>query len=204
MIDRENMRKQDELSRCPPAASPDIAAREVPVLFLDIDDVICLNTVCGGRDAARFVDGAQIPELAESLFDAGCVAVLNAAHDQMGGRVRYVISSTWRLHVEREDVIKLFSHCGLGFVADSMEQDWRTVSLEDGSRVDEIAEWLRRNEEFNTPFVAVDDTCSGHNIQMAADLNDHGFEGRAVICVEWRGLQPEHVEPIVAALRRPR
>ncbi|MDO9006071.1 MAG: HAD domain-containing protein [Aquabacterium sp.] len=112
-----------------------------------------------------------------------------------------MISISWRDFYERDEIIKVFEHCDLSFVAEALEQDGRTVSLKDGTRADEISEWLLRNEESNTPFAVVDDTHSGPAIQLAAEVNDHGFAGRVVICKGWRGLQPEHVELIAAALR---
>jgi hypothetical protein len=67
-----------------------------PVLFLDIDDVLCLSDPFGGFDAIDAVRAKHPrPELVfRYLFHLPAVHVLQSVHEELGGRVRYVITST--------------------------------------------------------------------------------------------------------------
>jgi hypothetical protein len=66
----------------------------------------------------------------------------------------------------------------------------------------DIAQWLdafHRGE----PFAIVDDTFSGPSLESALSRPTHPFHGRVVLCDENVGLLPEHIDPLLDALRRP-
>jgi hypothetical protein len=115
-----------------------------PVLSLDIDDVLCLNERFGGFDAIETLAGKH-PHPAEvyrELFAAGARDVLHRIHEAMAGRLRYVISSTWRQSFDREQMRDLFRNGGLGFVAGALHAPDRWCTPDNqglGRRVDEIA-----------------------------------------------------------------
>ena len=178
-----------------------------PVMFLDIDDVLCLSDPVGGYDVVEVVAGRHPNPNAvyRALFVPRARQALRQVHDRMAGQLHYVVSSTWRECLDREQMLDVFRQGGLEFVADCLHDDarWCTpAKLGRGRRVDEIAQWLDRHHR-GEPFVIVDDSYSGPSLRPALDLPAHPFAGRVVLCEENVGLGEEHVEAIVKALGRP-
>lgn len=181
-----------------------------PLVFLDLDDVLCTNDPYGGFDAIAAVNGQHLnPDAVyRELFAPAAVRALERVHDEMEAGLRYVISSTWRESFTRHQFISVFRCAGLGFVADNVVagEKWRTPSkFRRGQRVDEIVQWLDRHHQ-GEPFVIVDDTYSGASLMAAMDgsaqAKRHPFAGRVVLCEENVGLTDAHVQFIVDALRR--
>lgn len=175
-------------------------------VFLDIDDVICLSDPYGGYDVIDVVTDRSMGAEAiyKALFAAVPVAVLRHVHDAMGGRLRYVVSSTWREYFNRNQLSEVFRRSGLGFVAGNLHHArWSTpTDVPSGQRADEVAAWIRRHHA-GEPFVIIDDEFSGVSLAPALTLTSHPFSGRVVLCQEGVGLTNELAQPIVAALRRP-
>lgn len=151
-----------------------LAPASLPVLFLAIDDVICMTSNCGGFDALAAVKGrhANPDRVYRALFDAGATGALKQVYDQMEARLRYVVSSAWRELFGREQLDLVFRRAGLGFVADHLHKAdrWCTPpKLGRNRRVDEIAEWLDRHHQ-GEPFAIVDDTGSGASLALAVGL----------------------------------
>lgn len=193
-----------------------------PVLFLDLDDVLCINSPCGGFDAIAAVNGRHVNPawVYQRLFESGAVSALKQVHDEMGAAVRYVISSTWRESFSRAQLDVVFRRAGLGFVADRLQEGemWRTPpKFGRGRRIDEIAQWLDRHHQ-GEPFAILDDTHSGASLiptmrpspapsnvpptGHSENEGPHPFAGRVTLCDENVGLTSDHVPFIVAALRR--
>lgn len=180
-----------------------------PVLFLDIDDVLCLNKPYGAFAAAAAVrDQHSSPEAVyRELFAPAAVLALRRLHDEMMQGLRYVISSTWRESFTRHELVTVFRRAGLDFVAENLalEDQWRTLpKLRRSQRIDEIAQWLDEHHE-GEPFAIVDDTHSGASLLLATVTSGpqtHPFAGRVVLCKEGVGPTDEHVAPLLGALRR--
>ena len=178
-----------------------------PLVFLDIDDVLCMSSPYGGYDAIRLVKNRhpRPDEVCKHLFVESARHVLEQVHTQMHGRLNYVISSTWREHFDRKQLASVLSRGGLGFVADSLLEGarWRTSpKYGRARRADEIAQWLDLHHA-GEPFVILDDTSSGPSLAPALTDPGHPFAGRVVLCQENVGLVADHVVPILEALRRP-
>lgn len=178
-----------------------------PLVFLDLDDVLCLNTTYGGYDAILAVNGrhASPGVVYRDLFDPGARGVLERVHDAFAGELRYVVSSTWRESLGREQMTSVFKASGLGFVAGALEEGerWCTpAKLGRRRRADEIAAWLDQYH-CGEPFVIVDDTYSGASLEPALALQSHPFYRRVVICRETEGLLDHHAQVMVDALSRP-
>ena len=62
----------------------------LPVIFLDIDDVLCLNNPYGGSDALEAVNGrrADPDAVLREIFAAEPKRVLESVHKEMGGQLR--------------------------------------------------------------------------------------------------------------------
>lgn len=182
-------------------------SKRLPLVFLDIDDVLCMSSPFGGYDVIEVVAGRHVnPDAVyRSVFLAGAGEALKQVHDRFNGELHYVISSTWRAAFDRDQLSEVFRRGGLGFVADRLHDDqrWCTpVKLGRGKRIDEIAQWLDQHHH-GEPFVIIDDTFSGPSLRPALSCPTHPFFGRVVLCEESVGLTPEHVGAAVAALQRP-
>lgn len=177
----------------------------LPILFLDIDDVVCLNERYSGFDVVL----AMNPKLQRGddvlgqVFNRESCQALQRLHAELGGQLRYVISSTWRQALSREQLQTVFRVGGLAFVADALHSAWCTpVELHGGSRDAEIAAWISTHHR-GEPFAILDDTFSGVSLRPALNGSAHPFFGRVVLCQEGVGLRAEHVPNLKAALRCP-
>jgi hypothetical protein len=178
-----------------------------PLIFLDIDDVLCLSAPYGGYDVIDIVNDRHPDPAAvyRELFRREACAVLRRVHDTLYGALRYVISSSWRQALEREQLDTVFRQSGLDFVADRLYEGegWCTpITVGRSRRADEIAAWLDSHHQGES-FVIIDDTWSGPSLLTAMTLDAHPFNGRIVLCRENVGLGDEHVPPILDALKRP-
>ena len=208
--------------------STGIAPTGHPVLFIDLDEVICVSRRYGCFAAAAAVNDRHVnpQEVYRLPFQASSVQALKQVHDEMDASLRYIVSSTWREVFTRAQIEIVFRRAGLGFVADRLHEAdrWCTPPKFGRSRrVNEIAEWLDRHHR-GEPFAIVDDTCSGASLALAlapvstsplpAPSNvpaarhsgneaPHPFAGRVTLCEENVGLTTDHVPFILAALRRP-
>ena len=177
-----------------------------PILFLDLDDVLCLNPLYGGLDAIEAINGRHFSQadVYRKLFAPGPCDVLHRVHETMGRELRFVISSSWREFFSREELSLLFGKTGLDFVTGSLHDAdrWCTpLKAGRGERVDEIAAWLDRHHG-GEAFAIADDTYSGASLRPALVLPDHPFRGRVVLCQEGVGLCDEHAQTLVDALDR--
>lgn len=190
-----------------PKASNEQAEQEFPVVFLDVDDVICVNRPYGAF-AARYLLDVSHPEpeaVKRRLFTAEAKDALLRVTEELQGNVRFVISSTWRQHFSRDQIRALLEGAGLLFVAERMFDDerWRTPGeMRDGSRRVEIEAWLETHGG-EKPFVVLDDVGSGASLIAPTNSAADPLEGRVVLCELDVGLVDAHVPMIVVALRSP-
>jgi hypothetical protein len=178
-----------------------------PIIFLDIDDVLCMSSPFGGYDAIDVVNERHLDPAAvyRDLFKREACAILRRVHDTMNGALRYVISSSWRQALDREQLDTVFRQSGLDFVADRLYEGegWCTpITVGRSRRADEIAAWLDSHHQGES-FVIIDDTWSGPSLLPALTMQAHPFNGRIVLCRENVGLGEEHVPTILDALARP-
>lgn len=161
-----------------------------PVVFLDLDDVLCLNDPYTGfdaRDAVRPSGGMHMkfrptpPDMWDRLFARQPKANLRALHDEFAPW--YVVSSSWRKDFTRREMEIVFQQSGLEFVAAALHETWRTVEFGHSpiARVQEIAEWIARRHDDGAPWVAIDDWQSGesligHDRAVLCDVGV-GFDG---------------------------
>ena len=76
-----------------------------PLVFLDFDDVICINKPYGGHDVLR--SEANVPnDLWERLWHPPAVATLRAIFEEFAPQV--VITSSWLRFLDRDGVAALF------------------------------------------------------------------------------------------------
>ena len=176
--------------------------RGLPVVFLDIDDVLCLNHPYGGSDALDAVTGrhSDPDSVLREIFAAEPKRVLESVHEEMGGQLRYVIRSSWRQAFSREQIERVFRAADVGFVAAHLHEKWGTPRRLD--RLGEIELWLRNNHK-GEPFVVLDDEYSGASLSGIDAGDARPLASRVVLCSVGVGLTIAHVPIILDALGRP-
>lgn len=181
-------------------------SQHTPILFLDFDDVLCLNRPYGGYEAQICVQGRhpRPEEVWALIFDAEATATLRQVFDSTSG-IRVVISSNWRECFERDEMVTVLMKTGLAVVAQALEEGerWRTpVGAWKNKRIDDVLAWLHAHHA-GEPFAVLDDTYSGNSLRPALHDPSHRLAGRVLLCREGVGLRPEHLSPLLAALRLP-
>lgn len=138
-----------------------------PIIFLDIDDVLCVYNTFNSRDVLAALSGdstVNAEEVLAEVFHPVACYYLRELHDEF--KPLYVISSSWTLHLDREQLCKTFLRTGLDFVAHNLHSKWRTVRTEGGNRRSEIEGWLEDWLQAPTlvmrpPVLIIDDLRSG-------------------------------------------
>lgn len=177
-----------------------VAPAGAPIIFLDLDDVVCLSDPFGGHDAFECVTAKRVDVdlVYQNLFHRRAIAVLRDMHDQMGGQLRYVISSSWRELFNRAQLRHVLRRAGLDFVADGMEDSrrWSTPRFQP-DRYHEVASWLGEHHA-GEPYVVIDDDWSGATLGGAP-----AYPLRVILCEEGVGLMATHLDSLLRALRTP-
>jgi len=170
-----------------------------PVLFLDLDDTLCLNTPYGGVHAQHVV---RVPDSApsdfyECLFAPGAVAVMNTLLEEFQPSI--VLTTSWLALLQREHFIEIFCRTGLRKVANALHAHWDAPGNRGTSRAEAIDAWLARYHEEGQPILILDDVSSGESLIGSF----HASCGRAVLCEVDQGLNDGHLSLARRALRRP-
>lgn len=141
------------------------------IIFLDFDDVICMNNPYGGYDVALALDGRGEPEdLWERLFDPLAVAFLNKINDEF--QPQYVLSTSWTHIMGRDGIVAALEKAGLDFVVNNLHADWETIKTGSDARSFDIQTWLAGHPEQAGRWVVLDDTLSGVGLTDWAVLCD--------------------------------
>jgi len=143
------------------------------IIFLDFDDVICLNQPFGGYDAlSAFAKAARSKtpvlskeELWSKIFDAQATSHLKQIHEEF--LPRYVLSTSWRWFFDKDALMQTLQFGGLSFVADHLHQDWSTPQIcRQAHRAVEIKGWLAVHPECENTWVVLDDELSGTGFSL--------------------------------------
>ncbi|WP_312524940.1 HAD domain-containing protein [Comamonas sp.] len=138
-----------------------------PLLFLDFDDVICLNQPYGGYDALKALSeasqvGSPIKKevLWSRLFNKRATHHLQQVNEEFSPN--YVLSTSWRWFFERDLLVQTLELGGLSFIAQNLHKDCTTPRISrDAQRAVEIRRWLSNHPESAGTWVVLDDELSG-------------------------------------------
>jgi hypothetical protein len=154
-----------------------------PIVFLDIDDVLCvhrtLNTtqVLAALAGDETVDAGQVWQ---EIFHQHAVENLRQLNEEF--LPWYIVSSSWTLHLTRAQLCAVFAETGLDFVAKNLHEHWCTSRDDDSYRLVEIEAWLDLHRRRGTrllapaPYLIIDDMLSGQSL-----VGSH-LEERTVFC----------------------
>lgn len=173
------------------------------ILFLDFDDVICLNSPYGGYDVlTAFAEADKrneslqpTDELWSKLFDAETVEHLKQVHLEF--TPQYVLSTSWRWFFDRDNLVKTLELGGLEIVAKHLHQDWSTPQIsKQAHRAVEIKGWLNSHPEYANTWAIVDDELSGTGF----DSWPRTLRQYVVLCQEGVGFQKDELRMLRHAL----
>jgi len=174
-----------------------------PIIFLDFDDVICLNQPFGGYDAlSAFAEAARSKalvspkeELWSKLFDAQATGHLKQIDEEFSPR--YVLSTSWRWFFDKDALVQTLQLGGLSFIAEHLHADWSTPQLSrQAHRAVEIKGWLAEHRECANAWVVLDDELSGTGFSSWS-RDQRKF---VTLCQAGVGLQTLELEQLREAL----
>ena len=161
-----------------------------PTLFLDFDDVICVNGVYGGYDVIAPDPPA---DLWEHLFHAPAVATLLQIIEDYEPRV--VITTSWLRFLTRDAVETILRKTAMGPVANALHTEWEAAQDAGCDRLHAIQKWLAAHH-CGEPFVILDDEASGTGLR-GSELDKAGC---VILCRENVGLHRGHLPKVALAL----
>lgn len=173
-----------------------------PVLFLDFDDVLCLNSPYGGFDVIEPLSKVQkktakvqnFEALWAQLFAPDACALLEKIHEEFAPL--YVLSTSWRLFMNRDALVAVLMNTGLEFVARNLHEYWQTPQfMSPQLRAREIGSWRGYDQHKN--WVVLDDELSGTG--YGEDYPIAGHRPFIVLCREGCGLEAPEYEKLRAA-----
>jgi len=178
--------------------SSPIIVQPRPIVFLDMDDVLCLSDQFGSREMLRIIQ-QESPDRAElwaGLVDAAAAVNLYELHLEF--MPLYVISSSWATYLDQDQMCQVLIRTKLQFVVDNMHAEWRTPRALSSSRRDEIDWWLAAHREPTQPFLVIDDTYSGTGLAYSPLAQN----GRVVLCRSGYGFTKKRLKEARYQLQR--
>jgi hypothetical protein len=169
-----------------------------PVVFLDMDDVLCLSDQFGSREMLKIMR-REVPDRSElwaRLVDAD--AALNLYQLHMEFRPWYVISSSWASYLDHSQMCQALTRTGLQFVVDNLHTEWCTPRALSSSRCDEIEWWLDSHHEPEQPFLVIDDSYSGTRLAYSP----LALDGHVVLCRSGFGFTKKRLKEARYQLQR--
>jgi hypothetical protein len=167
-----------------------LASSVRPIVFLDMDDVLCLSDRFGSREMLKIIrqEVPDRPELWAGLVDAEAAANLYELHTQF--IPLYVISSSWATYLDQDQMCQTLSRTKLQFVVDNLHAEWRTPRALSSTRRDEVEWWLDANREPEQPFLVIDDSNSGTGLAHSP----LALDGHVVICRSGYGFTKKRLK----------
>lgn len=171
-----------------------------PLVFLDFDDVICLNSPYGGYDAKRAMNDGSFcvqEELHSKLFNAQAKAYLEQIYDEFNPY--FVLSTSWWWLYKKDELVTVLQSCGLRFVSKNLHPTWATPKQQrQGLRAAEVKAWLNLHPEFSELWVVLDDKLSGQGFSFWSQ-HERAY---VVLCQEGTGLTAIEFKQLNDALLR--
>ena len=156
-----------------------------PIVFLDIDDVLCVHRLYNTRQVLTALaenSSANAADVWQQIFHASARENLRQLHEEFSPQ--YVVSSSWVLHLSQAQLCETFRQTGLDFVAENLHEFWTTPrDAENSYRLVEIEFWIDTHALLSpVPYLIIDDHVSGQSL-----VGSH-LEGHAVLCDAWVGF----------------
>lgn len=180
------------------AKIPRVGYHMSPLVFLDMDNVLCLNKVHHSGQMLKIFKQTipDFPDLWRYLVDAGASENLHLLHAEF--KPMYVISSSWATYLDRAQMCEALTRTGLQIVVENLHIEWRTPRARSSSRRDEIEWWLEEHSQPSQPFIVLDDTDSGTGLAYSP----LAFDGHVVLCGSGDGFTKKRLDEARTQLQR--
>lgn len=168
------------------------------LLFLDIDDVLCLNQPFGGYHArgALLRPADEPKDIWQKIFHPAAAAALKelmlTCHPQV------VLTTSWISIMDRQHFVEVFRLTGLEVVAESLHQFWDAPQNVGTSRHTAILKWLGSHHR-GEPLLILDDLTSGEGLVES----EWDAAGHQILCEVDRGFHAGLLPKAIRALRAP-
>jgi hypothetical protein len=163
-----------------------------PLLFLDLDDVLCVNSMYGGGDVVALDKPA---DLWEKLFHPLAVATLLELVDEVDPRI--VMTTSWARFLEHQGFVDVFDKTGLSAISARLHEHGVVEPLHGATRGDAIDRWMAQH--FRGELYAIlDDKASGTGLKGSR----HDKARRVVWCEVGVGLHRGHLPMLRRALTK--
>jgi len=163
-----------------------------PLVFLDLDDVLCTGKPYGGYDVFQLTDDRPA-DLWERLWHPPAVHALLKVMEEH--RPQVVMTTSWLRLLERDGFVELFRRTGLAVVADAFHPSWQAPQDLRATRRRAVEKWLFAHY-WGEPLVVLDDVHSGTGLRGSA-LDTAGC---VVLCEVGVGLHAGHLPAVARAL----
>jgi hypothetical protein len=169
-----------------------------PIVFLDMDDVLCLSDQFGSLEMLRIIQHEipDRPELWAGLVDGEAAANLYELH--LDFMPWYVVSSSWATYLDRDQMCQALTRTKLQFVVDNLHSEWRTPRALSSSRRDEVEWWLDAHHKPEQPFLVIDDSYSGTGLAYSP----LALNGHVLLCRSGYGFTKKRLKEARYQLRR--
>lgn len=164
-----------------------------PILFVDFDDVLCLNRPYGGYDVAQKL---WPDDLVFRLWHRPALDVLEPLVAELQPQV--VVSSSWLRLMTLASIDSLFRVTGVPWLAEVLHPEGEAVQNRGQTRLNAIDAWLAVHHA-KQPYAILDDVLSGTGLAGSR----HDRAGRLTMCKVNMGLQKAHAKRIRRALTTP-
>jgi FMN phosphatase YigB (HAD superfamily) len=115
--------------------------RSRPIIFLDIDGVLCTARSCvRSQGLMQTLDPVGVQMLCQLIEDTDA---------------QLVLSSTWRNHHDQMEMTGYLKNAGMHNVP--WHQNWKTPDFKSGPRGEEIKHWLTNHAPNNQNYLILDD-----------------------------------------------
>ncbi|KQR49966.1 HAD domain-containing protein [Acidovorax sp. Leaf160] len=164
--------------------------RDSPLLFLDLDDVLCLNRPYGGRHLQLT---PRPPDLYQRIWSVPAIEALQQVLRE--ARPQVVLTTSWLSFLDLAAARQLFELTGLAQLSQALHPDGEAPQLRGQTRLEAIDAWLRRHA-WTGKYAIIDDLLSGTGLRRSR----HEKSGRLVLCEVDVGLSQVHVPQLLKAL----
>lgn len=150
------------------------------MVFLDFDDVLCLSG-----------SGARGP--AEAVFHLPAVDAMQRVVNEF--QPDFVVTSSWQLRVDRQEIEQVLSANRLHSVAIRLHGAWCAPTPVGGTRHDAVVGWLTEHRQ-GQPFVVIDDTRSSSSFKSSPMQREGRVVLRVELCDAAVGLHAGHLATV--------
>ena len=164
-----------------------------PLLFLDFDDVLCLNDPYGGYDVFQPLH-EHPADLWEKLFAMQPKRLLLQIAREFQPHI--VLTTSWLRLMDRPGFDALFGATGLAELVPLLHEQWEAPQGRGATRWQAIEAWLCAHYQ-GQPLAVLDDTLSGTGLAQSP-LHQ---AGRVVLCDVGVGLTEALAARLASILR---